>query len=97
VLGIWWRRLTAQGALAGMAVGLVSSAGVMGAGLVAGLGPGVTALVLAQPALWSVPLAFATMMVVSLRRDPPAWAASAMLRLHLDETPAEAPPPIRPH
>jgi cation/acetate symporter len=86
VLGIWWRRLTVQGALVGMAVGLVSSAGVMAAGLVAGLEPGVPALLLAQPALWSVPLAFATMVVVSLRREPPPGAASAMLRLHLDET-----------
>jgi len=86
VLGIWWRRLTARGALVGMAVGLVSSAGVMAAGLVAGLPPGVPALLLAQPALWSVPLAFVTMIVVSLRGSPPPEAASAMLRLHLDET-----------
>jgi Na+(H+)/acetate symporter ActP len=86
VLGIWWRRLTVQGALVGMAVGLVSSAGVMAAGLVAGLEPGVPALLLAQPALWSVPLAFATMVVVSLRGEPPPGATSAMLRLHLDET-----------
>ncbi len=86
VLGIWWRRLTAQGALVGMVVGLVSSAGVMAAGLVAGLEPGVPALLLAQPALWSVPLAFTTMVVVSLRGAPPSGATSAMLRLHLDET-----------
>jgi Na+(H+)/acetate symporter ActP len=86
VLGIWWRRLTTRGALVGMTVGLVSSAGVMAAGLVAGLGPGVPALLLAQPALWSVPLAFTTMVAVSLRGTPPSGAASAMLRLHLDET-----------
>ena len=86
VLGIWWRRLTTRGALVGMTVGLVSSAGVMAAGLVAGLGPGVPALLLAQPALWSVPLAFTTMVAVSLRGAPPSGAASAMLRLHLDET-----------
>jgi Na+(H+)/acetate symporter ActP len=91
VLGIWWRRLTVQGALVGMAVGLVSSAGVMAAGLVAGLEPGVPALLLAQPALWSVPLAFATMVVVSLRGEPPPGAASAMLRLHLDETRVPSP------
>jgi cation/acetate symporter len=91
VLGIWWRRLTARGALVGMAVGLVSSAGVMAAGLVAGLDPGVPALLLAQPALWSVPLAFTTMVVVSLRGTPPSGAASAMLRLHLDETRALPP------
>ena len=86
VLGIWWRRLTVAGALVGMVLGLVSSAGVMAAGLVVGLGPGVPALLLAQPALWSVPLAFATMVAVSLRGSPPPGAASAMLRLHLDET-----------
>ena len=92
VLGIWWRGLTARGALVGMVVGLVSSAGVMAAGLVAGLEPGIPALLLAQPALWSVPLAFATMIAVSLRGSPPSGAASAMLRLHLDETAAGPPP-----
>lgn len=86
VLGIWWRRLTARGALVGMTVGLLSSAGVMAAGLVADLEPGIPALLLAQPALWAVPLAFVTMIVVSLRGSPPSGAASAMLRLHLDET-----------
>jgi cation/acetate symporter len=93
VLGIWWRRLTARGALVGMVVGLVSSAGVMAAGLVAGLEPGIPALLLAQPALWSVPLAFVTMIAVSLRGSPPSGAASAMLRLHLDESAPAAPRP----
>jgi cation/acetate symporter len=93
VLGIWWRRLTARGALVGMAVGLVSSAGVMAAGLVAGLEPGVPARLLAQPALWSVPLAFVTMIAVSLRGNPPSGAGSAMLRLHLDESAPAAPRP----
>jgi hypothetical protein len=54
----------------------------------------VPALLLAQPALWSVPLAFATMVMVSLRGDPPSGATSAMLRLHLDET--RVPVPARP-
>jgi cation/acetate symporter len=36
--------------------------------------------------LWSVPLAFVTMVLVSLRGRPPAWSTAAMLRLHLDET-----------
>ena len=85
-------RADGAGALVGMVVGLVSSAGVMAAGLVAGLEPGIPALLLAQPALWSVPLAFATMIAVSLRGSPPSGAASAMLRLHLDETAAGPPP-----
>ena len=41
----------------------------------------------AQPAPWTVPLAFGTMIAVSLRGHPPPWAAAAMLRLHLDEHP----------
>jgi cation/acetate symporter len=86
VLGIWWPRLTARGAAVGMVVGLLASAGVIGVDLFLGAPPGVAALVLGQPALWSVPLAFATMVLVSLRGRPPAWAAASMLRLHLDES-----------
>jgi Na+(H+)/acetate symporter ActP len=85
VLGIWWRRLTARGALVGMAAGFTASAGAMTAGTLLRLPPGVPALLLAQPALWAVPLAFATMVAVSLRGAPPLGAASAMLRLHLGE------------
>jgi cation/acetate symporter len=86
VLGIWWPRLTAQGAIVGMVVGLLSSAGVIAVDLFLGAPPGLAAILLGQPALWSVPLAFATMVLVSLRSRPPAWAAAAMLRLHLDES-----------
>jgi cation/acetate symporter len=86
VLGIWWARLTARGAVVGMVVGLVSSAGVIGASFFLATPPGLAATLLGQPALWSVPLAFLTMVLVSLRGRPPAWAAAAMLRLHLDET-----------
>jgi cation/acetate symporter len=86
VLGIWWSRLTARGAVVGMVVGLVASAGVIGVDLFLGSPPGLASILLGQPALWSVPLAFATMVLVSLRGRPPAWAAAAMLRLHLDET-----------
>ncbi|MDT7675806.1 MAG: cation/acetate symporter [Pseudonocardiales bacterium] len=86
VLGIWWARLTARGAVVGMVVGLVSSAGVIGASFFLATPPGLAATLLGQPALWSVPLAFLTMVLVSLRGRPPAWATAAMLRLHLDET-----------
>ncbi len=88
VLGLWWRRLTARGAGAGMMVGLVSSVGAMA--LAALPGPpipddGTVALLCSQPALWTVPLAFATMVAVSLRDHAPASAEVAMLRLHLDD------------
>jgi cation/acetate symporter len=86
VLGIWWARLTARGAIVGMVVGLTSSAGVIGVDLFLGSPPGLAAILLGQPALWSVPLAFTTMVLVSLRGRPPAWASAAMLRLHLDES-----------
>ncbi|MDT7692513.1 MAG: cation/acetate symporter [Pseudonocardiales bacterium] len=86
VLGIWWARLTARGAVVGMVVGLVASAGVIGASFFLATPPGLAATLLGQPALWSVPLAFLTMVLVSLRGRPPAWATAAMLRLHLDET-----------
>ncbi|WP_255620758.1 cation acetate symporter [Pseudonocardia sp. DSM 110487] len=86
VLGIWWPRLTARGAIVGMTTGLLASAGVIGIDLFLGVPPGLAGILLGQPALWSVPLAFATMVLVSLRGRPPAWAAAAMLRLHLDET-----------
>jgi Na+(H+)/acetate symporter ActP len=86
VLGIWWRRLTPRGAFVGMTVGLLSSAGVMGTSLLLRPEPGLTALLLGQPALWSVPLAFLTMILVSLADDAPPGAESTMLRLHLDET-----------
>ncbi|GAA1263213.1 cation acetate symporter [Pseudonocardia aurantiaca] len=85
VLGIWWPRLTAQGAIVGMVVGLLASAGVIGVDLVLGAPPGLAAILLGQPALWSVPLAFATMVLVSLQGRPPSWASAAMLRLHLNE------------
>jgi cation/acetate symporter len=86
VLGIWWPRLTARGAIVGMVTGLLASAGVIGIDLFLGVPPGLAGILLGQPALWSVPLAFATMVLVSLRGRPPAWASAAMLRLHLDET-----------
>lgn len=86
VLGIWWPRLTAPGAAAGIVVGLLASGGALGIDLVRGAPPGLASILLGQPALWSVPLAFATMVAVSLRGRPPAWATAAVLRLHLDET-----------
>ncbi|HZG92802.1 MAG TPA: cation acetate symporter [Pseudonocardia sp.] len=86
VLGIWWPGLTARGAIVGVVVGLISSAGVIAVDLFLGAPPGLAAILLGQPALWSVPLAFATMVLVSLRGTPPAWATTAMLRLHLDES-----------
>ncbi|MFD4254490.1 cation acetate symporter [Amycolatopsis thermoflava] len=95
VLGIWWSRLTARGAIAGVLTGLLASSGAILATLAGADVHGVLAILLAQPAPWSVPLAFGTMVVVSLRGRPPAWAITAMLRLHLDENPPRQAGPRR--
>ncbi|MEJ3405917.1 cation acetate symporter [Rathayibacter sp. YIM 133350] len=87
VLGIWWRRLTATGAIAGMLTG----GGLCGAAIL--LGPAaVTAFpwlgdLLLLPAAWTVPLAFATTIAVSLltRRSLPASADRFLSRLHVPE------------
>ena len=85
VLGIWWSRLTVAGAFAGVTAGLLASAGAIAATLFGPPFHGWLAILIAQPAPWSVPLAFATMIVVSLFGRPPAWSGAAMLRLHLRE------------
>jgi Na+(H+)/acetate symporter ActP len=85
VLGIWWRGLTAAGAAAGIVAG---GGAAVGAVLVTVLGgapsSGWGATLLAQPAAWTVPLAFTVMALVSAftRRRVPAGVGATMLRLH---------------
>ena len=85
VLGIWWRRLTPAGALAGVAAGLAASSGAIAVALFGPDVPGWAGVLVAQPAPWTVPLAFTVMVAVSLAGRPPAWARTAVLRLHLDD------------
>jgi Na+(H+)/acetate symporter ActP len=85
LLGIWWTRLTARGAAAGMLAGAGTATVAIFAGLAAGeptagLGP-----LLAQPAMLTVPIAFATMVLVSLRGLPPPGTRGHMLALHAPE------------
>lgn len=87
VLGVWWRRLTAPGAAAGILVG--GGAAVL-AVLMTVAGPEMTgwpAAMVAQPAAWTVPLAFAVMVVTSVatQRRIPGDVAATMLRLHAPE------------
>ncbi|MEU1477627.1 cation acetate symporter [Streptomyces sp. NPDC001668] len=87
VLGIWWRRLTPPGAAAGMLVG-GGSAFVAVAATMAGLpAAGTLHSLLAWPALWSVPLGFLTMVLVSLATAGrvPAGTAAILARFHLPE------------
>lgn len=70
VLGIWWRRLTVVGAASGLVVGGV----VCGSAVIIAIAGGVDenvlggwpAVMIGYPAAVSVPLAFLTMIVVSL-------------------------------
>jgi Na+(H+)/acetate symporter ActP len=92
LLGIWWSRLTPRGALAGMVAGGFCASGGIVAAVFAG-GAAEESL-LAQPALISVPVAFLTMAVVSLRDTPPSRiaVAGAMRALHVPEAAASPDP-----
>ncbi|MGK5737800.1 cation acetate symporter [Micromonospora sp. URMC 103] len=88
VLGIWWRGLTDLGAAAGV---LVGGGAAIAAVLVTVVGPplsGWPATLVAQPAAWTVPLAFTVTVVVSMatRRRVPADVGATMLRLHAPDT-----------
>jgi Na+(H+)/acetate symporter ActP len=87
VLGIWWRRLTDAGAIAGLALGGVLSGGAVVLTIVGSTGAGWRAVLLAQPAAWTVPLAFCAMVAVSLatRRRMAPDVARTMVRLHTPE------------
>ena len=88
VLGIWWRGLTDIGAVAGV---LSGGGTAMAAVLITVLGPplaGWPAQMVGQPAAWTVPLAFAVMVIGSLltRNRVPADVNATMLRLHTPES-----------
>jgi len=91
LLGIWWRGLTAAGAVCGMAVGggLSTAAilAVMTGADVGGNDGGLVAAVLSQPAMVTVPLAFVVMVGASLatRDHRPPGLARTMVRLHTPE------------
>ncbi|GGI46332.1 Na+(H+)/acetate symporter ActP [Agromyces flavus] len=87
ILGIWWRGLTARGAIAGMATGALLSAGaILGGALVAASVPAIRPLV-EQPAAWTVPIAVLVTVSVSRadRRRMPRGVDAFLARLHLPE------------
>jgi cation/acetate symporter len=92
VLGIWWRRLTAAGASAGMVVGGGLAVGAIGYNLFGRALSGWPGALLGQPAAWTVPIAFLTAVSVSLvtARRPSvsltsAAVASSFALLHTPE------------
>ncbi len=86
LLGIWWSRLTARGAAAGMCAGMLVATSAIFTGLALGEPINGAVGLLQQPAIGSVPVAFLTMIVVSLR-DPRRVpdVESQMLALHAPE------------
>ena len=101
VLGIWWRGLTDVGATAGLLTGGgLATAAVLAT--IAGVDrDGWAGALLAQPAAWTVPVAFTVMVLVSLgtpHRVAPG-VARTMVRLHAPEAVAlgaPAHPPRQP-
>ncbi|UQE74785.1 cation acetate symporter [Gordonia sp. PP30] len=87
VLGIWWRGLTAAGAVTGLAVGSATSVAAVLAGAFRVSGDGWAAAVVTFPAAVTVPLSFGTMIVVSLatRRTLRGDVATVFARMHVPE------------
>ena len=85
LLGVWWPRLTAPAAAAGMLAGATVATGMITAGLLGSVSEDTAAgAILTQPAAVSVPIAFATMIVISLRQAPRNVSA-VMAALHVPE------------
>jgi cation/acetate symporter len=87
MLGIWWRGLTPVGAVAGLLVGGLGSGFAVAWTLATSPSAGWASAMLGQPAAWSVPAAFLTMVAVSrlTRASVPAHAGRFMVRLHTPE------------
>jgi Na+(H+)/acetate symporter ActP len=87
VLGIWWPRLTWPGALTGLVLGGGASSAAVVASLAGAGRSGWGAVLLGVPAVWTVPLAFTTMVTVSLLTQDrlPVDVMQKLLTLHLPE------------
>lgn len=87
VLAVWWRGLTARGALAGTVVGALACGGAFGVDSMDLVGHPVLQGLLAQPAAWTVPLSVVTTVVVSLTdpRGAPSRTDRYLIRLHAPE------------
>jgi Na+(H+)/acetate symporter ActP len=87
LLGIWWRGLTAPGAITGLVVGGTSCTVAVVAALAGYHAPGLAGPLLAQPAAWTTPLSLLVMIGVSLATADrrPAGVMRTMVRLHTPE------------
>jgi Na+(H+)/acetate symporter ActP len=91
VLGIWWRGLTAVGAACGLVVGGLLSGTAVTVAVAGGIDDDVLggwpAVMVGYPAAVTVPLAFATMILVSrlTKASRPADIAQIFARMHVPE------------
>jgi cation/acetate symporter len=86
LLGIWWERLTARGAACGLVVGATTATAAIFSGLLVDPDERTLEALLTQPAVLSVPLAFATMALVSIAGAPVRRPPDAeLLALHAPE------------
>ncbi|TGB37931.1 cation acetate symporter [Mycolicibacterium peregrinum] len=89
VLGIWWRGLTAIGAASGLAVGGCVCGSAALVAITGGVDDhvlgGWPAVMVGYPAAVSVPIAFLTMIVVSMFTRPIPGVAQIFARMHVPE------------
>ena len=87
LLGIWWRSLTARGAIAGLLAGGISCGLSLMIGTFLPQEDEIWIHLLRQPAAWSVPLAFLVMIFVSrsTKRSVPANVERVMALLHVPD------------
>ena len=87
LLGIWWRRLTDSARSPGLVAGGVGCGIAIGWTLASSTTDGWADTLMSQPAAWTVPLALATMVAVSLLTADriPAHAGRFLVRLHTPE------------
>jgi cation/acetate symporter len=87
VLGIWWRKMSTVGAAAGLIVGGVTATTAVMVNVIGPALSGWPKALIAQPAAWTMPLAFITVITVS-KLTPhkiPRGTARSMVRLHTPE------------
>mgnify|MGYP001492136787 CR=1 FL=1 len=88
LLGIWWRRLTARGAIAGMIVGALLCTAALLASAAVGPNAGALSSLLSQPGLWTISAATLTSVLVSLADGrTPVSTDRILKRLHVPERP----------
>ena len=88
LLGIWWPRLSARGAISGLLAGSLSATSAV---LLTLFGPHLTGwphILLSQPAAWTIPIGFITMVLVSLATQStrPRNVSALMLTMHAPES-----------